>query len=72
MTAMVLSHLNMWYWLLQYASLATQIGTAAMAEAPVRALKAISPNITKKRVPKPVLAERCASTFAAFHSTAHF
>ena len=37
----------------QYASLATQIGKAARAEAPVRALKAISPNITKKRVPKP-------------------
>lgn len=38
---------------MQYASLATQIGTAARAEAPVRALKAISPNITKKRVTKP-------------------
>lgn len=37
----------------QYASLATQIGTAARAEAPVRALKAISPNITKKRALKP-------------------
>ena len=39
--------------LLQYAAVATQIGTAARAEAPVRALKAISPNITKKRLPKP-------------------
>ncbi len=38
--------------LVQYASLATQIGTAARAEAPIRALKAISPNITKKRVPR--------------------
>ncbi|KAA6416833.1 MAG: kinesin motor domain containing [Trebouxia sp. A1-2] len=37
---------------LKYASLATQIGTAARAEAPIRALKAISPNITKKRVPR--------------------
>ncbi|KAK9917104.1 hypothetical protein WJX75_000928 [Coccomyxa subellipsoidea] len=34
---------------LRYAALATQIGTAARAEPPLRVLKAKSPNITKKR-----------------------
>ena len=34
---------------LQYAAMATQIGNAARAEAPKRARKAMSPNISKKR-----------------------
>eukprot|EP00884_Botryococcus_braunii_P003070 jgi/Botrbrau1/12764/Bobra.0238s0003.1 len=34
---------------LRYAAMAAQIGVAARAEAPLRALKAITPNITKKR-----------------------
>lgn len=49
---------------LQYAAMATQIGNAARAEAPKRAIKAKSPNITKKR--KVVAAQRpklrCAPT----------
>ncbi|KAK9805478.1 hypothetical protein WJX72_000545 [[Myrmecia] bisecta] len=38
---------------LKYAALAAQIGTAARLEAPARALKAVSPNITKKRAAPP-------------------
>ena len=57
--------------LLQYASMATQIGTAARAEAPLRALKAISPNITKKRVPKPAPATRYSMLQSSF-ATTHF
>jgi hypothetical protein len=40
---------------LRYAALAAQIGVAARAAAPLRVLKAVTPNITKKR------AERAAA-----------
>jgi hypothetical protein len=54
---------------LQYAAMATQIGNAARAEAPKRAIKAKSPNITKKR--NFVVASRPKLRCALVHGWSH-